>query len=407
MSAKTIRIRRLYHRGAFRLALFFDYDSKLISWVKTINARYSRSWKCWYVDDEDENSLKVLSAKIRPLAYPDYKQLNINLSKSELYHYYQQLSEASSKKKLDERSIKKSDLKKQKKLQQFVPDSYREKMIRRRYAESTIRTYVSYFSQFLEHIKPRTPEELCIEEIEQYMLKMVQSGKVSLSTQNQIVNAIKFYYEHILGLDRRIYNLERPRKAKRLPKVISKEAILKIFKACPNLKHRSILALIYSAGLRRGELINLRISDLDFDRGHVFIRGGKGKKDRVSLLSDNAGKLLKAYLAEYKPNYWLYEGPRRNKYSTASVGAILHKACDEAGIKRISPHILRHSFATHLMDFGTDTRIIQKLLGHEKLETTAIYTHVSTSDLQKISSPLDSILAEEAGLKRDSENRPT
>jgi len=150
--------------------------------------------------------------------------------------------------------------------------------------------------------------------------------------------------------------------------------------------------MLYSTGLRRGELVNLRISDIDIDRKQVFVRGGKGKKDRITLLSDQIIIALEKYGRLYKPQYWLFEGPKRKKYNPGSVGIIVKTAAKKAGIKKkITPHVLRHSFATHLMEAGTETRYIQKLLGHKSLKTTAIYTHVSRQNLQKIMSPLDQI----------------
>jgi integrase/recombinase XerD len=183
-----------------------------------------------------------------------------------------------------------------------------------------------------------------------------------------------------------------PRKEYKLPVAASEEEIVRLLVAANNLKHQCVIGMLYSAGLRRAELTNLRITDVDFDRKQVMVRAGKGKKDRVSLLSERMAHVLGKYLLEYKPNYWLFEGRDRAQYSGESIGAIVRKAAVASGIKkRISPHVLRHSFATHLMDKGTDTRYIQKLLGHASLNTTAIYAHVSTRDLQKITSPLDRI----------------
>lgn len=172
----------------------------------------------------------------------------------------------------------------------------------------------------------------------------------------------------------------------------SEEEVQSLMKATENIKHYCIVGLLYSSGIRRGELISLRVNDIDRSRNQVFVRNGKGGKDRVTLLSDHISHSLDKYLKEYKPHYWLFEGPYRKQYSPSSIGAILKKSCKRAGIsKNITPHVLRHSFATHLMDRGTDTRIIQQLLGHQSLETTAIYTHVSKKYFQNIRSPLDQI----------------
>jgi len=150
--------------------------------------------------------------------------------------------------------------------------------------------------------------------------------------------------------------------------------------------------------------VNLRIQDVKMDRNQIFVRGGKGKKDRVTILGESIRVGLERYLAEYKPNYWLFEGPFRRQYSATSIGQIVREAARKAGIKKATPHMLRHSFATHLMDHGTDVRLIQTMLGHESLETTAIYTHVSTRDLQKIVNPLDRILTNNSQFKRLTDN---
>lgn len=194
-----------------------------------------------------------------------------------------------------------------------------------------------------------------------------------------------------------MYWIPRPRKETKLPVVASEEEVIRLFVASDNLKHQCIMALLYSSGLRRGELINLRVSDINIDRRQIFVRGGKGKKDRTTILSDRMANALIKYMEEYRPKHWMFEGPNGKQYTGVSVGKIVTNAAIKAGIKtKMSPHVLRHSFATHLMDKGTDIRYIQELLGHTKLETTAIYTHVSIRDLQKIKSPLDRIFDEKA-----------
>lgn len=174
--------------------------------------------------------------------------------------------------------------------------------------------------------------------------------------------------------------------------MLSQEEIGLLFSVMENIKHRAMLMLIYSAGLRRGELLRMRVSDVDFSRGVVLIKGSKGRKDRQSLLAKTLVPLLKEYLAKYEPGYWLFEGVRGDKYGERSVASVLESARQKAGIKKeITLHTLRHSFATHLLEAGTATRFIQELLGHESPVTTEIYTHVSRLSLSKIQSPLDQI----------------
>lgn len=219
---------------------------------------------------------------------------------------------------------------------------------------------------------------------------MIETKNISISQQNQRINAIKFYYEKILGKEKQLYNLHRPKKEQKLPKVLSKTEIKRILNASENIKHKCILMLIYSAGLRRSELIDLKISDIDSERMVINICGAKGKKDRLSLLSKNTLALLRIYYKEYKPQIFLFEGQDGEKYSATSVANILKNAARKAGINKIvTPHMLRYSFATHLLEQGTDLRYIQELLGHNSSRTTEIYTHVSKKAIDKIRNPVD------------------
>ena len=190
-----------------------------------------------------------------------------------------------------------------------------------------------------------------------------------------------------------LYEIKRPRKDKKLPVVLSKEEVAKILSSVDNLKHKAILMLVYSAGLRVGEVVRLKPEDIDSKRILIHIKGAKGRKDRYTLLSEMALEILRKYWRDYKPDKWLFEGARKERYiSTRTVQHILEHACTQAGIRKdISVHTLRHSFATHLLESGVDLRYIQELLGHAHSKTTEIYTHVSTKSLGKIQSPLDSL----------------
>ena len=195
-----------------------------------------------------------------------------------------------------------------------------------------------------------------------------------------------------MGQDRKVYQLERPMKERKLPEVLSQQEVVKIFDALTNVKHRVMLMLIYAAGLRRSELLGLRIGDVDPNRNVVFIRGGKGHKDRQSVMSQSLVPLLEEYIKNYNPKFWLFEGQTGERYSASSLQQVLKQASAKASIKKIVRlHMLRHSFATHLLEAGTSTRYIQVLLGHESPKTTEIYAHVSRFALDKIQSPLDQI----------------
>jgi len=207
---------------------------------------------------------------------------------------------------------------------------------------------------------------------------------------NQAINAIKFYYEVVLGMPNRFYEIERPRKESKLPVVIAKDAILAMIKNTNNIKHTCIIQLLYSSGLRRSELLNLKLSDIDSKRMLVKVMNSKGNKDRLTLLSKKALANLRAYYTEYKPTVYLFEGKNGNKYIGGSVLNIVKNAAKKSNLSITeTPHILRHSFATHLLESGTGIRQIQILLGHGSTKTTEIYTHVATNTFESIKNPLD------------------
>jgi site-specific recombinase XerD len=246
------------------------------------------------------------------------------------------------------------------------------------------------FKMFMEHYPDQDPATLTDEHIRQYLLYLVNEKKVSGSYQNQAVNAIKFYYEKVLGRPPKTYYLDLPRRQHRLPSVLSEEEVAAIFKRITNQTHRTILYLIYSAGLRLSELINLKPSDIDVDRKAVIIRQGKGNKDRMSLLSDKALQQVREYLMRHRPTTWLFENYNGGQYSKRGIQRMFSEAKALAGIaKPASIHTLRHSFATHLLEHGTDIRYIQNLLGHRSVKTTEIYTHVTKRGFDQIKSPLD------------------
>ena len=267
---------------------------------------------------------------------------------------------------------------------------YKDLLIQKRYSKNTQDIYCNYFKDFCVYFKKEDLSNITTAQINAYILELIKFKNISISQQNQRINAIKFYYEKILGRDKQYYELHRPKKEHKLPKVLSKDEIKKIFDVTNNLKHKCILMLIYSAGLRRSELLNLTISDIDSKRMVIIINGAKGKKDRISLLSDNLLQLLRQYYKEYHPKKYLFEGQNGGKYSATSIANILRKGAKKAGIRKtVTPHMLRHSFATHLLEQGTDLRYIQELLGHGSSKTTEIYTHVSKKAIDKIKNPMD------------------
>lgn len=273
---------------------------------------------------------------------------------------------------------------------QALPPEYLEQLRLRRYSRSTIKAYLTHFNLFLAYIGHRPPQEITQEEIKGYLLYLVNEKDASGTYQNQAINAIKFYYEKVLNRPRAVYQLPRAKGGRKLPSVLSPEEVVRLIGSITNPKHRTMIALIYSAGLRLSELLNLTPSDIDSKRNMILVRSGKGRKDRMTLLSETALAMLRDYYRAYQPKKWLFEGSDGGKYHARSVQNVFHKAKERAGIaKPATVHTLRHSFATHLLEQGTDLRYIQTLLGHSSSKTTEIYTHVSNQAIGKIKSPLD------------------
>jgi integrase/recombinase XerD len=272
------------------------------------------------------------------------------------------------------------------------PEEYLNKLEELRYAENTIKTYKGLFEEFINYYHKLDIQLIDEKMIIAFLQYLVIDRKVSESYQNQSINAIKFYYERVLGGNRKIYLVERPRRERKLPVVLSQEEFVDTIKQVKNIKHKAIILLIYSSGLRLSEVLNLKISDIDSTRMQVFVRQSKGHKDRYTLLSKKVLPVLRQYFEEYKPKEWLFEGEKGKKYSQSSVQTIVKDAYRNAGIKKkATTHTLRHSFGTHLLENGTDLRYIQVLMGHESVKTTEIYTHVTTKGFDQIQNPLDGL----------------
>ncbi len=268
--------------------------------------------------------------------------------------------------------------------------SMKQRLILKRYSWRTAKTYLGMFRQFASEIAPQHPADLDKQDIRNYLQKWIDERQIAPATQNQFINAIKFYYEQVLGRPRTYYDIERPRKSDELPNVFSEEEVQRLLEVVENLKHQCILMTIYSAGLRLGEVINLRIADVHSDRMQLFIKAGKGKKDRYTVLSPQLLELLRSYYRQYRPQYWLFEGQDGGQYSARSVQNIFRRAVTKSKVNPFSTvHTLRHSFATHLLEHGTDLRYIQHLLGHSSSKTTEIYTHITQHKMAQLRSPLD------------------
>ena len=262
-----------------------------------------------------------------------------------------------------------------------------------RYSPNTIKTYTEALGVFFQFHSNKAPEKLEIEDIIHFNTGYILRKNLSASYQNQVINAIKLFYRNRFNRSMEVDYIQRPRREKRLPNVLSKSEVKAILASPTNLKHRAMLSLIYACGLRRGELLHLRLTDIHSDRHLLFIHQSKGKKDRMAPISQKVIDLLRDYYKAYKPITWLFEGQSQGEpYSERSLQLVLKGAVKKAGNKKpISLHWLRHSYATHLLESGTDIRYIQELLGHSSSKTTEIYTHVCTKNLQRIRSPFDDL----------------
>lgn len=273
----------------------------------------------------------------------------------------------------------------------------------------TIKSYMSCLRSFVGHFRPRHPRELSNQDIRGYLLHLLEKENLSPATVNQIFpalrdpekrdNALRFLYVELYKKPFVIGSLPRPKMERKLPVVLSEDEVKNILDSVGNFKHRLLLMLLYSGGLRLGEVLRLRAEDIDGDRKLIHIRGGKGMKDRYTLLSDAVLTGLRDYWKVYRPVKWLFEGAEKGKpLSPRSVQKIFRRAVEKSGVhKDVSVHTLRHSFATHLLEQGVDLRYIQALLGHSSSKTTEIYTHVSRSVLGNIRSPIDRILSDSRG----------
>ena len=348
------------------LKIYFVYNRSLIEIIKNLAlCRWNSSENCWTV----------------PFAVQNMEKLKEIANTYQLKYVYEVVSKTEGAPRLPRHAN-----------YLHCPKEYTEKLKELRYSVNTQNVYTDLFEEFINYYPEKQSEEITEEEIISFLRYLVNERKISTSYQNQSINAIKFYYERVLGGTRKIYLIERPRKENYLPEVLSEEEITSILKAISNLKHKAIIMVIYSGGLRISELINLKVKDIDSDRMQIRISQAKGKKDRYTLLSNKTLLILRKYFTEYKPKEWLFEGVSGGQYADSSIYSIFKKAIASANIKKkVSIHSLRHSFATHLLENGTDLRYIQNLLGHSSSKTTEIYTHITVKGFDLIKNPLDKL----------------
>jgi len=388
MELPVITIKEISHNNQRFIGLFFQYNIILIELVKGLpDRRWSQSMKCWYIPVMTDYSL-FLQQYFEGIAKLEF----IKSDEAETSKLSNQKFKAPYKDRLNEDTA--AGLTKLSKL-----------MKGRRYSESTIKNYISLLETFFGYYHKKLPGEISLNDIEQYNYDVIIKHNYSIAYQRQLVNALKLYYLFFPSENFQTGELERPGKEKRLPEILSRREVLNLLMATPNLKHRSILALLYGCGLRISELINLKIEDVNFDRKQLKVRQSKGKKDRLVTLSPKIYGLLNDYLNSWRPEVYMFNGQKGGRYTSSSVRHFLTKTARKAGItKRVSPHTLRHCYATHLLESGVDLKYVQELLGHSRPETTQIYLHVTQKKLMAVSSPLDTLLEEAEKEKQITDN---
>lgn len=338
------------YKGIVRIAVIFEKNADLIARIKTIaGSRWSQSLRLWHLPDTEENRLRF--------KLPPHSQSIPN-----------------------EEGIE-------------AIEKFKQWLLSKRYSDSTIKTYSEALKSFLVFYREKPITEITNEDVILYNNEYILKNNLSASYQNQIVNAIKLYFQTIRDTKMVVNKIHRPKRSKVLPNVLSKEEVKAILEAHSNIKHKMMLSLIYSCGLRCGELLALKPVHIDSKRNIVLLKNSKGKKDRMVPLSPKILEMLRAYYSIFKPTNYLFEGLISGEpYSEKSLQSVLKQALKKVKItKPVTLHWLRHSYATHLLESGTDLRYIQELLGHNSSKTTEIYTHVSTKSIQQIKSPFDDL----------------
>jgi integrase/recombinase XerD len=375
---ENVILRPLIHENKHCLGLFFRHNLALNDLARQLGATWSSSNKCWYIANNPNNFRKAIEL-FRTKAYVDFSEVvqkrpnkmpALAIIQKPAQQPLHALGEAG-----------------QKTVAEF--DSW---MASKRYSVNTRKTYTEALRTFLRFFPEKTLEQIESDDLIRFNNEYILANQYSASFQNQVVNAIKLAVKVVNNEKMNPELIHRPKRAKELPNVLSKEEVKAILAAPNNIKHRAMLSLIYACGLRRGELLNLTLTSIDSKRKLILIKQAKGKKDRMVPLSEKLLFTLRDYYLAYKPTHWLFEGQTKGQYDERSLGSVMQAAVKKAGIQKpVTLHWLRHSYATHLLESGTDLRYIQELLGHKSSKTTEIYTHVSTNNLQKIKSPFDDL----------------
>ena len=378
---KEVTIKKTTHRNQGVLMILFEKNAQLMKCCKELNARFSITHKGWYVP--------ATSANIERIRFVFEKVGQLNWSIEEEYDAKKQKTSADfqdQKKPSSRNTIKNPE-------HRAHLATLRSYLISKRFSESTVKSYTYALGIFLNFFQHKAVEDMDERDLIKFDKEYILGKRLSASMQNQVINAVKKFFLIIEHRSMSIDSIHRPRKEHKLPNVLSKEEVKQILEAPRNLKHRAMLSLIYACGLRRSELLHLKPMHIDSKRKLLIIKQGKGRKDRVAPLSEKIIELLREYYKAYRPQEWLFEGQNAgDRYTATSLQNVLKQALRKSNIKKpVTLHWLRHSFATHLLENGTDLRYIQEILGHKSSKTTEIYTHVSSKSLQNIKSPFDDL----------------
>ncbi|MEI9912855.1 MAG: tyrosine-type recombinase/integrase [Bacteroidota bacterium] len=388
---KKITLRPLLHRRQESIGIYFENWPSLNTTVKKIpQVKWSQANKCWYVP-LDEQSYKGIYKALHGKAELDIIPLKSYLEKRKQV----KATLPAATEKTGSTPAAFSPVWKLSKENLLALEKFVEQLQLKAYSPSTIRTYRNEFLQLLQILKKKPVHELKPDDLKRYMVYAMKKQGINENTAHSRLNALKFYFEQVLHRDKFFWEIPRPKKTTELPRIFNQDEIASIINSLANRKHKVMLMLAYSAGLRASEVVYLKTYEIDSKRMTILIRQAKGKKDRMVSLSPLLLVMLREYALEYKPDKsgYLFEGSTKGiPYSTSSLHEVIQAAKTKAGIiKPGSIHALRHSFATHLIDKGTDVTMIQKLLGHNDIKTTLRYLHTSNKDLLKIISPLDDL----------------
>jgi len=388
---QKVQLKPLHYKGQIRIGIYYGQDRNLNLLLKNeFAAQWSSTFTCWHIAADSAVKLKLLQLlKDRNYAVEDLQSKQVFESKVQL---------AGADRKLQtfrQTRVAIDSVQKIAPVNLHVIELMKDHLVLKAYSKSTIKTYLNEMHQFLFRLGNIAADELTPGHLKKYLVYCFEKLKLSENTLHSRINAMKFYYEQVLRRERFFLEIPRPKKPLQLPKLLNEDELSRLFNALSNKKHKAMLFTAYSAGLRVSEIVQLKLKDIDSERMQIFIENAKGKKDRYVNLSPILLDILREYFRQYspRPRVYLFESEQTGQaYPIRTVQQIFSNAKQKAGIvKDVGIHSLRHSFATHLLDKGTDIRYIKDLLGHFDIRTTERYLHVSKHQLVNIVSPLDEL----------------